>query len=384
MARADQVRLSYIKESTFGTTPSGSLQLLRFVGESLKRETTTTESPELGNRRTTDVVRSHVQGSGGFNSVLSFGNLDDWLEAMLAADATFPAEVVVTNTDISAANSDNSFNDATNSPFGSINVNDWIEASGFANAANNGFFKVVSATTSKVVVSGGTLVDESAGPSVTINQGGCLVDGSTRTSFSVEKEFQDVSNAFETFTGVVPGELSLAAERGGDGLITANFSLLTQDQDFPAATIGIGYIAATTSRLMNTIDHAKSLLEGLSAITSSGFSFTMRNNLSGEQNLGSLGNDDVNVGPISINGRVTQYFKTTALLSKYTGFTDSELAFVIDGDGGAYVIEFPAVNYTDVEILAGGRGQDVMAQLSFTAKEDSAESAMVRICRFAD
>jgi len=66
---------------------------------------------------------------------------------------------------VSAANADNSFNDSA-SGFGSFIAGQWIKVSGFINDANNSYFKIASVTASKIVVSGGTLVTEVAGPSI--------------------------------------------------------------------------------------------------------------------------------------------------------------------------------------------------------------------------
>lgn len=66
---------------------------------------------------------------------------------------------------ISAANADNSFNDS-GSGFSSFVVGMWIKVSGFVNNANNKYFKIVSVTASKIVVSGGTLTTENAGPNI--------------------------------------------------------------------------------------------------------------------------------------------------------------------------------------------------------------------------
>lgn len=70
-------------------------------------------------------------------------------------------------TTISAAASDNSFNDSA-SGFSGMAIGQYIPVTGFTEAANNGLFKIESITSSKIVVSGGTLVDEAAGDSVEI------------------------------------------------------------------------------------------------------------------------------------------------------------------------------------------------------------------------
>lgn len=71
------------------------------------------------------------------------------------------------STTISAAAADNSFNDSA-SALAVLPIGEGVHVSGFADPANTGWFVVVTSTPAKLVVSGGTLVDEAAGQSVTI------------------------------------------------------------------------------------------------------------------------------------------------------------------------------------------------------------------------
>jgi len=78
-----------------------------------------------------------------------------------------PTGFTKTGTGISAATSDDSFNDA--SSMSSMLDNEWIEVSGFANAANNGWFQVNgNSTSTKIIQDTANLVTEAAGPTVTI------------------------------------------------------------------------------------------------------------------------------------------------------------------------------------------------------------------------
>lgn len=81
---------------------------------------------------------------------------------------TLNINATVTGTDISAINSDNSFN-STSTDLSVYAVGQTITVSG--DGSNNGNFTVSSATSTKVIVTGGTLADESAGDSVTISAG---------------------------------------------------------------------------------------------------------------------------------------------------------------------------------------------------------------------
>lgn len=83
------------------------------------------------------------------------------------AGYSLPGDDLVGVTTISVDSSDNSFNDSA-SGFPVLAVGDIIKTSGFGDAANNGSFTVVSATSAKIVVSATTLVTAGAGATVSI------------------------------------------------------------------------------------------------------------------------------------------------------------------------------------------------------------------------
>lgn len=69
---------------------------------------------------------------------------------------------------VSAAAGDNSFNRADGGFDPRIRPGDLLITTGFAESGNNGTFTVVSATPSKIVVSGASLTTEAVGASVTM------------------------------------------------------------------------------------------------------------------------------------------------------------------------------------------------------------------------
>lgn len=80
-----------------------------------------------------------------------------------------PTGYVKSGTDISAAAADDSFN-ATSTVLTGLLNNEWILVSGFANAANNGWFQASANSTSTKIAQDTTtsLVTEAAGPVVSI------------------------------------------------------------------------------------------------------------------------------------------------------------------------------------------------------------------------
>lgn len=161
MSESNRGALSYILESTFGTTPSGSLKRMRIKSEGLKQDTTFIASQELDpTAQVADQVRVGIGASGPIELELSAlgsaadGFPDDLFRAALRA-SSWSAAVTVTGTTIAAVNATSGVSRFTDSGsgFGSLVVGQWVRVSGFATAANNGFFKITAAAAGQIDLS---------------------------------------------------------------------------------------------------------------------------------------------------------------------------------------------------------------------------------------
>ncbi len=381
MSDSDRVNLAYSEEVAFGTVAAIALKTLRFTSESLKQETDTASSAEItDDRQVPDVIRTNVNAGGDINFELSYSAYDDFMEASLQS-ADFTSSASLTATTIQASAGDNSFNDSA-SGFGSYVANQWISVTGFATAANNGFFKITTQTSGKLIVTGGTLVTEAAGPSVVIVMGPQIVNGTEQRSFSIEKENKDLSNIFALYTGMTIGSFSMTIEI--ESFITGNFTFLGVKEESKSSTAGTGGpTAAPTFSVMNTIDNVDKTLEGLASLSITGLAFTQSNNLRGRSVVGTLGADSIGAGVNDITGTLTTYFTDATLIDKYLNFTATSVAVVVqDVDDNAYVIEFPRIKYTDGARLTTGQNADVFAELPFTAYKHDTELITMRIARF--
>lgn len=85
IANASEVQLSYVPETTWGTTPSTpTFQILRFTRESLKLLRESVVSSEMrADRNVTDQILVSGGASGGIGIELSYGTFDDLLESLL-------------------------------------------------------------------------------------------------------------------------------------------------------------------------------------------------------------------------------------------------------------------------------------------------------------
>lgn len=84
MTDSSQTQISYIAESTYGTTPATpAWTKARFVSESLKKNIDNTTSNETRpDRNVTDLVQTGASAGGSVNIELSYGSYDDFLESL--------------------------------------------------------------------------------------------------------------------------------------------------------------------------------------------------------------------------------------------------------------------------------------------------------------
>lgn len=382
MGDTNRVQLSMLAESTYGVLPSGDFSILRFTSESLKQVTRTTKSAEIrADRQIPSIVRTGVSGSGSIGIELSYGAHDTLLQYALMS-AGWSSPVTVTAATISAASADNSFNDS-GSGFGSIVAGQWIKVRGFANAANNGYFKVVSKTSAKLVVSGGTLVTAAASPTITVKMGAQIVNGVTGTSFTIERKYGDLTNTFAALFGCMVDKFSLNA--AAEAITTGSFDLiLAREESASSAPSGGGYDDAPNNPVMNAVDDLPQIWLNQALIPATAVSLSLANNLRGRMEIDNVGPVSIGSGTCDISGTLEQYFTSPTLIDLYLAFTAFSLAWCQeDALGNSYVIEIPQARFVDGQRPATGQNADVMTPLQWNVERHATQDIMIRITRFA-
>ena len=383
MSDANRVKLAYVEEATFGAKETGSnLQILRYNSESLKQDMATTISEEIrSDRQISDVARIGLSASGGINFELSYGSHDDLLKAALFDDSGWSEEVGLRQSNtISAASADNSINDSE-SRFARFTANQWIYVSGFATAANNGFFKITSVAAGKLVLSNGTLVTESESEFVSIQQGSQIINGTSLVSYNIERTYEDLTNILSLLKGMTINNLSL--EIPADGIISGSFEFMGSAEEVLTASAGDGYDDETTSVIMTGANHVTDFLENLDDLAILSLSMNLTNNLRTRLQVGTLGVASMGSGTVEITGTVTLHLTDAALFTKYLDQTVTSIVIAVqDTDGNGYVMELPSVKLINGTRNAGGINTDVIGTFEFRAYMDASEEVTIRIARF--
>lgn len=386
MAISDTSRskLRYIKEVTWNVTPASAMQEITHTGESLTYGISTTVSNEIrSDRQITELVQTSAESSGGINFEVRAKALDDFLEGALFD--SFSTTVAVAETDISASSGDNSFNTiAGDFTTENLSVGQWIEVAGFTNASNNGYAKIISIATGKIIVAGLTLVTEAAGDSITMN-GSMLRNGVTKKSFSIENEFNDIGE-FLWYSGMIVSSMSLEVATGA--IVSSSFNFMGGSHDSAQATIGTGSaIAAITGSLLNGVNNVSNIREGGSPIAAGIYiqklSLAVDNGLRSQQALASLAPVGVGVGRCNVTGSMDVYYANDDLYTKFVNGTSTSISYRLTDDNGAgYIITLPNIEFTGGTPNASGADADVIIPLAFQALRDTATDCTIQIDRF--
>jgi hypothetical protein len=394
MSDTNRARMSYAVEVTPGTDPGTAAVDFRYTGENIRNVTNTLTSEEIrSDRLTADIVRADLRAEGPVNIELSplgtgDGFPDDLFRGALG-DSTWAAAITLTASDISAAAADNSINSAA-AAF-TVTAGRWIKISGFATAGNNQYAKVLTATTSKLTLATRTaLVNEAAGASVTVLAGGEITTSTELMTFSIFKEYTDVSNTWEIGTMMVIAGLSLRVTTSTiiTGVIDWLGSRLTE-----ATSRAGGYAAAQTGEVLEAIDHVWSIMENASIGSTPGafalsgvteFGFDLRTNARARTAIGTLGAISMGLGSFEITGTVRVYHTDNTLIAKYNNYTATSFAWIVQESDGtpAYVFDFPQVRLTSGGRNITAKNQDVFTELGWAAYRDPTEGIMMRITRF--
>lgn len=398
MSNSNETVLRYIEETTWGTTPATpAMKELRFTSETLDDVTDSSISPEIrSDRQVPDVVRTDKSASGDINFAWSYGSYDDLIAGFLSN--TWPTAKNITADTIAATATGITTATTTNLVTG-MNVGDWVKVAGFTTAANNGFFRIksvvdgdhsaVSPTYDVITFDTsaptfkGVLTEEAAGDDITV-KGSTISNGVAKKSFTIEKEFDDV-NDFDNFVGMRVGAFNLDISTGD--FITGSFSFTgKKGADTATSTLATTSADPTTTDVMNVIDNVGFLYEGGTAITDDilNVSFSASTALRPLPAVGKLGATEIGVGVYQITGTLQVYMDNRTLLNKYRSFSETSLVFKTeDAAGNAYIFDFPAIKFTQAQVLAGGQDQDVIVDMTWTAKAAATSSKkMMTISRF--
>lgn len=385
MADANKTKLAWAPETTFNTDPGNGATFteVRMKSESFKADLSVASSDEIRSYR--DIPSLNLTDravSGGIDANLSYDSFDAFFVSALGSSgwstsnsffASGGGNVVVDQSEKKYTHASGWANNAT--------AGGWVYLAGFANADSNGFKKVVSCSSTVLVV------EEAIGADETASSGHSGLNlsyikntdpsGSTPDSFTFQRSYTDLSSKCARYTGCVFNGFSI--EAGTNATIGINFDIMGA-VEVSSSSVHTVDTAANTNTEMTSQDHVQEIRENAVAYSATGFSLNVTNNMRSQYKLGTLGADAIKMGDFEVTGSIQAYFADSTTYDKFLNQTQTSLSLIVSDEtttqGNAYIIDLPAVKFTDGQRVAGGRNQDIIADLSFQAFYDSTASEL--------
>lgn len=414
-------QLRYRPEATYAVAPTGAPVNLRMTGESLDYAIQTITSNEIrSDRQTTDLIQTGFSVNGGFNFEFSHTEYDPFIEAALQGTwayygtgtgaslgqnaATFSATINSTTNTITVGAA-LSGNDAFNAANVGIQVGGWFRVIAPTDAAHNAVCRASSVTSTVITVDMVIKTDGTTATSIpgtgsraTVNtklSSARLSNGTTRRSFAIEKDLTDIKQRF-AYNGLIAGKWSMNFAAGE--IVTGAFEFLgsTSVRNTGAASYFTGAtfdgnqqinnaVASQTFDVMNAVSGVGGLLENGAALSGTfikSLKFDVDNALRGQTAIGYRGFADVVAGTLAISGEAEVYLADGTMYDKYVNSTASSLMWLArDVAGNGYVIQFPKIKYGGAKVMAGGKDQDMMLSMPFTALLDPTSQRSIIVTR---
>lgn len=396
-------QLRYITESVLGVIPgAGNGVNLRMTSPTMKAAVSTVVSKEIrSDRLSTGLTRSDLNVDGGFNFEFSGKEYDPMLESLignpfvhygtLGIGTVFAATTAATTVTAAVA-------PTTTSAFTNLALGSWfklVPPTGSSTAIKDYFadkwFKTHSATAATTTVitldpstpiAAPGLVTAIAGYAVSQSS---MSNGSILKSFTTEYAMTDVAQ-FLTFPGMRANSMDLSMEVGS--IITGSFDFLGMSHTIQATTLLPGSpVASQVLEPMNSVTDVGAIYEaGTSLLTSTSFIKSVKlkisNGLRAQKAIGVFGTAGIGVGELELSGSMEVYFQDATYYNKWLAATTTSFAFgMADSLGNGYMIELDKVQFKDGALNAGGRTEDVMLSLPFSAFFSPTTGRGIRITR---
>jgi len=386
MSDTNRTAIRIKKESTPGTVATGNYQDIRFTSANIVNSVTTQESGEIDNTRNiSDVTVVDSEPGGDIAFELSYDTLDANGESLLEAAMfnSWSTLVAVSEADISASAVDNSLNTIVGDfTLENIIVGQWLDIRGFVTNGTRIFGKVVSLISTKVILTGVTLVNESA---TTVTMAGeSLRNGTNQDHFTIEEGFLDITQ-FLVYKGMAVNSLTLDISSAGRITGSVNFMGFGVDP-LSNTSIAGAVVTAPTNKVFNTSSNVNDVQENNTSLNNkiSSMTLTLENNLRGQKAVRVLGNAGIGNGQAKVTGNLELYFEDEIMYNKFLNNTDSVLSWLVRDDvGNAYMFTLPKVNYTEGQLDISGPNADTFVPLGVQGIKDPLTVCSLQIDKFA-
>jgi hypothetical protein len=211
----------------------------------------------------------------------------------------------------------------------------------------------------------------------------------TPHSFSLETAFTDV-NQFFLVKGQRVGTFSY--DLSSNAVLKGSFGFQGQGMTRAGATTlgntgSYSVLGTVNTQIMNsTVDVGSVYMNGSALVTAlQSLQVKGTNNLRDQMAIANTFPAGVGAGRIEISGSLVAYFVDGTMWDNFRNHSTVSLGWnLTDGDNNHYEWTLPSVVFDTDTVNPAGRDQDIMENLSFTAKRDPATACTFQVDRFSN
>lgn len=403
---SNDVLMGYIAEATWGTTPSTpAFQLIRLDSEGFAGQKSRTRPNEIDpSAQASAAITTKVESTGSLNFSVSAGLASNVLLAS-SLNGVWTTPVSYSGSDVAITAADTSARTATLTAtagaFTTTNLlvkGQWIKLfAGGADTADNSFIARILAVTSATELSLDCVSSATVKISLAAAMGACTIKGSmlrngtTINTFTFEKKLS--AALFLRYTGCFPTGGSLDVGEGD--YLKGTLAFINKDENSATGAIaGSTYTSAPTGTVIDSVNGIGNVWRGVDTGTTPGVPAILagttkkmgikwnKEGAATQHGMGSAAALGIRSGKLLVTGTLSTYFKDFTLYTQYINEQAGPISFsAMDGLPTAsgtkgYVITICNGTIMNPKIVAGGPGQDVMADFEIEGNPDISSTSI--------
>lgn len=376
---SNDIVMEYILETTWGTTPaSPNLKAIRLDGEgfsSTKNRQRPNEIQPSG--QASAAITTKVESKGDIKFSVSAGTHNDLLASSIGGSFSTPVSMSVATIGTTATTITDSGNGFVTA---GIVKGQMLKMTSSSRPQDNCIFRVTAVAAGSLTIDccTATLTTQAAAAMGTVTIKGSMArNGTTFDSYFFQKQL--AAALFLTYNGCFPtgGNLDVAV---GDYLKGGISFLNKAETKSLAQPSGATHTAAPTGTVVDSINGIGTVMRSAAAISAAVQKIGVKwakEGAAAQFAIGSSAAQGMRKGVVTVSGNLSTYFKDFTLYDQFVSETGGMLGFpALDGlvssaSAKGYYITICNATIMNPKVVAGGPGQDVMAEFDLEGNPET-------------
>lgn len=279
----------------------------------------------------------------------------------------------------------------------------WLKISGYGTAGVNGWVRIdvggtiTAASIPLDIVPSGWVADLGTGVTPIFWMGDYIRNGVTPRAFTLEEEFSDLTAPeWHYLRGAQISQVQLTEQ--AQQLVTGSFEVMAMESADPVTTrfAGATTVAPPNNEVVNTTSDFGQLLESGSPLPGNnfitGFSLSLNSSLRRRSALGVLGSASLGLGRLVVEGTLSMYYGSSAVLTKLRNSTATSLNTITtmpapavgSVNRQAIVFDLPRIKFQAGNPSVPGVDSDRMFEPTFRALREPTLGYAIHLQRFEE